>query len=421
LPLLTTDKILDKAMDRFTEESVIVQLADGRYDKDWGAKDVIGDQVAIRLPMYARSRRGEEADPQSLEERSVFLKIPAAFGSDSYFTDRQLSMELNDFTDQALNPHMDAIIAAVARDATKTVGQSVSNFVGTPGVVPTSLNTYTAAGRLLTQGGTITGLTNRYMLVDAAMDEQASIANRLFFNPTAEISERYKTASMAGKLGWFGGFTWYMEQALYQHTVGALGAAGTTPKVNGAVASGATSVVMNGFNVSVTGILKRGDKLDFAGSAMVHPVLGSIYPADLQAFTVAADCNSDGGGNVTATLTEAIEFGTPYANVSALPADQALVRVWGQSAGAAQAAISGLTFSVGIAMDKSALVYASPDLIVPLDVDRLSGMVRSKKLKTAIRLWRASDVNKGRVITRLDLLMGFLVGQPRKACLICSA
>src|ERR1700693_4101360 len=114
------------------------------------------------------------------------------------------------------------------------------------------------------------------MLVDAAMDEQATIAGRLFFNPTAEISEQYKTGSMTGKLGWFGGFTWYMEQALFQHTVGALGATGVTPRVNGAVLSGATSVVMDGFNVSVTGILKRGDKLDFGGSFMVHPVLGTI-------------------------------------------------------------------------------------------------------------------------------------------------
>lgn len=420
MPLLTKNEILDKAMDRYSDESVIVQLADGRYDTAWGPKETIGDQVAIRLPMYARGRRGEEADPQSLEERSVFLKIPAAYGSDSYFTDRQLSMELLDFTDQCLNPHMDAITSNIAKDGCKTVALQTSNFVGTPGVVPTSLDTYQDAHRLLTQGGTPTGLADRYMLVDASMDQKATLAGRLFFNPTAEISERYKTGSMTGKLGWFGGATWYMEQALYQHTVGALGATGVTPKVNGAAVSGATSIVMDGFNVSVTGILKRGDKLQFVGSAMVHPVLGTTYPGDLQAFTVAADTNSDSGGNVTATLTEAIEFGNPYANVSALPADNANVLVWGQAAGTAQQNISGVTFTVGIAMHKTALVYASPDLVVPRDTDSLSGMVRSKKMKTGIRLWRASDINKGRVITRLDVLMGFLVGQPRKACLVCS-
>jgi hypothetical protein len=417
LAFLTSDKILDKAMDRFVDESVIVQLADGRYDKEWGAKETVGDQIAIRLPIYARARRGEEADPQALDERAVFLKIPAAYGSDSYITDRQLSMELNDFTDQVLNPHMDAITSAVAKAACQTVVMGVSNFVGTPGVVPTSLDTYTAAGRLLSQGGTPVGISQRYMLVDAAMDELAAKAGRTFFNPTGAISEQYKTGSMTGQLGWFGGYTWYMEQALYQHTAGAVGAAGTTPRVNGANQTG-NSIITDGWNVSVNGLLKRGDKLQFAGAFMVHPVLGTIY-GDLQPFTVAADVNSDGGGNATITLTDAIEFGTPYANISAQIADNALISFWGLPA-ATMNTISGLTFTLGIAMHKSALVYASPDLILPQDVDRLSGMVRSKKLKNAIRLWRASDVNKGRVITRLDMLMGFLVGQPRKAVLIAS-
>lgn len=414
MAFLTSDKILDKALDRYSDESVILQLADGRYDEAWGDKETIGDQIAIRLPIYARARRGEEADPQALDERAVFLKIPAAYGSDSYITDRQLSMDLNSFTDQVMNPHMDAITSAVAKSACQTMALSVSNFVGTPGVIPTSLSTYSAVGRLMTQGGTETGLKSRYMLIDAAMDEQATIAGRLFFNPTDQIAEQYKTGSMTGKLGWFGGFTWYMEQALYQHTTGAFGG---TPRINGANQVG-SSVITDGWTASVTGVVKRGDKLQFAGAFMVHPVLGTIY-GDLQAFTVAADADSDGGGNATITLTEAIEFGTPYANISALIADNALISIWGQAA-AGQAAIANLTFTLGIAMHKTALVYASPDLILPQDVDRLSGRTRSEKMKVGMRVWRASDVNKGRVITRLDMLMGFLVGQPRKACLICS-
>jgi hypothetical protein len=414
LAFLTTDKILDKALDRYSTESVILQLADGRYDKEWGEKETIGDQIALRLPIYARSRRGEEADPQAMDERAVFLKIPAAFGSDSYITDRQLSMELLDFTEQVMNPHMDAVVSAVSQAACKTVALGTSNFVGTPGVLPTSLSTYTAAGRLLTQGGTPTGLSSRYMLVDAAMDEATAAAGRTLLNPTAEISEQYKTGSMTGKLGWFGNFTWYMEQALYQQTVGALGG---TPRVNGANQLGA-SINLKGFTANVVGVLNQGDKLWFAGAFMVHPVLGVFYN-DLAPFTVAQTVNSDGAGNVTVPLTDAIEFGTPYANISNLIADNALVSVWGQPA-AGQAAIAGITFTLGIAMHKSALVYASPDLILPQDVDRLSGRARSDKMKVGMRVWRASDVNKGRVITRLDMLMGMLVGQPRKACLICS-
>jgi P22 coat protein - gene protein 5 len=415
LAFLTTDKILDKALDRYATESVILQLADGRYDKEWGEKETIGDQIAIRLPIYARSRRGEEADPQSLDEQAVFLKIPAAYGSDSYITDRQLSMELTDFTDQVMNPHMDAVVSAVSQAACKTVALGVSNFVGTPGVLPTSLSTYTAAGRLLTQGGTPTGLTSRYMLLDAAMDEAAAAAGRTLYNPTMEIAEQYKTGSMTGKLGWFSNFTWYMEQALYQQTVGQLGT--LQGKVQGANQLGNT-ITTSGWSHSITGLLNPGDKLWFTGAFMVHPVLGVAYN-DLAPFTVAQTVNSDSSGNATITLTESIQFGTPYANISAQIADQAPIYVWGQLV-AGFASIAGITFTLGIAMHKSALVYASPDLILPQDVDRLSGRARSDKMKVGMRVWRASDVNKGRVITRLDMLMGFLVGQPRKACLVCS-
>lgn len=416
MAFLTTDKILDKALDRYSTESVILQLADGRYDKEWGEKETIGDAIAIRLPIYAQGRRGEEADPQALDERAVFLKIPAAYGSDSYITDRQLSMDLMDFTDQVMNPHMDSMVSQVSQSACKTVARGVSAFVGTPGVLPTALSTYTAAGRILTQQGTPTGLTARYMLVDAAMDEAAAAAGRTLLNPTAEIAEQYKTGSMTGKLGWFSNFTWYMEQALYSQTIGALGTG--QGKVNGANQLG-NSIVTNGWTASVNGILNEGDKLWFTGANMVHPVLGTFY-ADLAPFTVAQTVNSDSGGNATIMLTEAIEYGTPYANISAQIANNAPIYVWGQLA-ATWSTIAGITFTLGIAMHKSCLVYASPDLILPMDVDRLSGRARSDKMKVGMRIWRASDVNKGRVITRLDMLIGFLVGQSRKGCLICSS
>lgn len=361
-----------------------------------------------------------------MDERLVTLRIPEAFGSDSFITDRQLAMELNDFTDQVLNPHIDAVTAAISKAALKVMVQQVSNFVGTPGVIPTSYDTYQDGHRLLSQGGTPNGFGQRNLLLNAAMDQQAVKAGRLLYNSQEVIAMQFKSGTMvnmpANNVGYVGGATWYEEEALYQHTVGALGAAGTTPRVNvaGGVTSGSTSIVTDGWNVSVTGLLKANDKLQFGGSFMVHPVLGTVY-ADLQPFTVAADVNSDSGGNATITLTEAVEFGTPYANVSALPADNALISVWGQAAGAAQAAISGITFTLGVMFQKSALVYASPQLMMPNDVDKWSGRTRSKQMKISMRIWRGSDIYKGRVITRLDTLCGHLVGQPRKAVLVCSA
>ena len=419
MALLTSDVILDEAMERYATQSVIMQLADGRYSPEWEQSPVKGDTIAIRLPIYARARRGERADPQAIDERLVNLTIPPAYGSDSLLTDRQLSMELNDFKEQVLEPHIDSIASQVAKAACQTVTMGVSQFVGVPGVVPTSLDTYQDAHRILTQSGTPTGLGGiRSMLVDANMDQKAAAAGRTFFNPPAEISERYRTGSMTGKLGEFGGASWFLEQALFQQTIGSLST--SQIQVNGANQSG-NSINLKGFPVSTNGVLNAGDKLQFVGAGMTHPVLGTTYN-DLAAFTVAATVNSDSSGHATVQLTEAIEFGTPYANVAALPADSANVYVWGQllSSTPGYAGISGLTFTTGILMHKSALVYASPDLVLPKDVDALSGKTRSKLMKIGMRVWRASDVMSGEVVTRLDMLVGHLVGQPRKGCLICS-
>lgn len=416
--LLTSNVILDKMLDRYAQQSVVMQLADGRYSEQWGSVSPKGDTISIRLPMYARGRRGEQADPQTLDERSVQLVINPAYGSDSTLTDRQLSMELLDFTEQILNPHIDAVSSSVARDACKTLAMGISNFVGVPGAIPTSLDTYADAGRLLSQGGTPAGAGMRYFLVNSGMDQKAVAAGRALYNDQSKISRQYTENTMVapGDKGYAIGGNWYEEEALYQHTVGTLGG---TPRVNGGGQSG-NSIITDGWTASVVAVLRRGDKLQFGGSAMVHPVLGTIYAGDLQAFTVAADVDSDGGGAATVYLTEAIEFGTPYANVSQLPADNALISVWGVAA-AGQGAISQLTFTVGCLMHKQALVYGSPDMYVPRDTDNLSGFARSKVMKVGMRVWRASDIKGGEVITRLDCLVGHLVGQSRRGCLICSA
>lgn len=412
MALLTSDVVLDEAMERFELQTVIMKMADGRFDAAWQEAPTKGDHITVRLPIYAKGRRGEKADPQVIDERPKILTIPEAYGSDSLLTDRQLAMDLNDFKSQVLDPHIDRISSDVANEACRQVALNTNNFVGSVGVVPTALDTYQTAHTLLTQGGAPAGIAARAMLVDAKMDQAAVLAGRGLFNSVPKISEQYEN----GNMGVFGGAMWSMEQALYQHTIGLV--TGSAPVVSGAGQSGA-SINTSGWTAGAK-IANQGDKHAFTGAFMVHPTNGKVY-SDLQYFSVASDVTADGGGLATITYTEALEFGTPYANVSALPADQAPIFVWGTAAGAAMNAISGKTTTLGILMHKSALLYASPNLELPGDVDKLSGRTRSNRMKIGMRIWRASDIVSGARITRLDMLCGFLVAQPRKACLICSA
>ncbi len=175
----------------------------------------------------------------------------------------------------------------------------------------------------------------------------------------------------------------------------------------------------DGWNSAATTI-NAGDKIQFENSFMVHPVNGKIY-ADKASFTQLVDV-SDATGAITLTLEPAMDASplSPYRNMSQLPANDAKVYVWGKTDSDLDA-ISGKNGTAGILMHKSALVYASPELELPSDVDRLSGRTRSERMNIAIRIWRASDIKSGQRITRFDILCGFLVPQHQRACLIASA
>jgi hypothetical protein len=408
--LLTSDMILDQFLNRLEAETAIMKMADGRFDKAWGAGPAKGRAVALRLPIYVAGRRGEEANPQAADERSVLLQIPDAFGADTLITDSDLAMSLTDFDKQFIGPSVERVASDIANDACRAMFFGTHNFVGVPGTVPTSLDTYQDAHRLLTQGGAPVGQKARAMLVDAAMDQKAVAAGRTLFNSPTKITDQYES----GTMGLFGGAMWSMEQHLYQFTVGVV--ASSLPRVNGTQVPGA-SVITDGWNSAATTI-NAGDKIQFENVFMVHPVNGRIY-ADRMTFTQLVDV-SDSTGAITLTLDPPLELAGPYRNVSQLPANDGKVYVWGKTDSDLDG-ISGKNGTAGILMHKSALVYASPELELPQDVDRLSGRTRSERMNLSIRLWRASDIKSGQRITRLDLLCGFLVPQYQRACLIASA
>lgn len=417
MALLTSDMILDQFLNRLEAQTAIMKMADGRYDKAWGEGPAKGRQVALRLPIYVTGRRGEQAIPQAVDEKMVLLQIPDAFGADTFITDSDLAMSLTDFDKQYIEPSVERVASDIANDACRAVFFGTHQFVGTPGVTPTSLDTYSDADRLLTQSGTPLGINARAVMVDANMEKKAVAAGRALFNSTPQIKDQYEQ----GNMGIYGGAKWSLEQHLYQHTVGLC--ASSTPVLVSNVTDGSTSIATSGWAVS-TQVLNAGDKIQFALAYSLHPVNYRVYK-DLTSFTVQQDVTSDSGGLATIPILGpnniGVQFTGPYRNVSALPLANAAVYVWGLTTATPLGTISGVNTTLGIEMHKSALVYASPELELPQDVDRLSGKTRSPKMNLSIRLWRASDVMSGQRITRFDILCGFLVPQSQRACLIASA
>lgn len=163
-----------------------------------------------------------------------------------------------------------------------------------------------------------------YPLTLPNVKDFSSVSMTLAFNQGQHISPITKTEQILGRLGSY----WTMEASLppmkgadaaeWRGFFGALrgrvgtfelappdytrrGAAAANGAVNGATQSG-ISLVTDGWALSVTGLLKRGD----------------FFQAENQLYMITQDVNSDAGGN--ATLDFVPEIRTP-------PADNAVVEI----------------------------------------------------------------------------------------------
>jgi hypothetical protein len=154
-------------------------------------------------------------------------------------------------------------------------------------------------------------------LISPDMQVEAVEAGKSFFNPVAS----HQRPVREGVLGQHAGAKVYEVQNLYTNTIGALGG---TPLLNGAPANGATSLVTDGWTASAATRLKKGNRFTVASVYAVNPWTKQSIGA-LKQFTAAADAASDGSGNLTILITEAIVFDTdsPYQNIDSAPADNA--------------------------------------------------------------------------------------------------
>jgi hypothetical protein len=158
----------------------------------------------------------------------------------------------------------------------------------------------------------------------------------------------------------------------------------------------------------VTGLLKRGDIFTLAGVNRMNP--GSYEDTgQVQQFVITADVDSAAGAATISFQPEIIVSG-PYQTVSAVPADDALLTVFG--------ALSTAT-AQNLVFHKDFATLAMVDLYVPKGVD-MAGKAASKKRNLSIRFIRFYDGIEDELITRLDVLFGVKVLRPEMAARVSA-
>ena len=399
--LLTIAMITEEALMVLENNLTFTKQVDRQYDSKFGVSGAkIGTVLNIRLPVQYVYSQGQGLQLQDVTETSVPLVLTTQYQRSFIFSSQDLALSIDDFSKRFVKPAVASMANQIDGDGLQLY-KSVYNVVGTPGSTPTDLQTYLNAK---------VKLANSACPMDDALaividpQSEATLVNNLkgLFQQSSDIARQYADGTMGRSIG----FKWSMDQNVASGNIGAW--TGSTPTVTTAPANGATSIVTGGW-ATTTAVLNAGDVIYFAGVNSVNPQ-SRADTGQLQGFVVTTNVTSGGGGAATIPVSPAFNATGAFQNITALPAANAVITVYGAS---------GQLTRNSLAFHEQAFTFACADLEMPTGVD-MAARMDAKPLNVSLRLVRAYDINTDRFPTRLDLLGGWAAIRPQLACRIAS-
>ena len=395
--LITASMIAKEALRLLENNLVFARGVSRKYEKEFSGSAKTGGTVNVRKRAKFTVRDGATASLQDVEETQVPVTIDTQKGVDVAFTSKELALSLQDFSEQFLEPAVSDLANAVDYDLLSRTYKKVPNFTGAPGTLPSAMKTYALGGANMDNECAPQDAKRSSLLTPLAQVELID-AQKALFQSASEIKSQYER----GRMGVGAGFDFAMSQNLPVHTVGALGG---TPAMNGSTSSGADEIVTDGWTAAAANRLKEGDIIQIAGVYAVNPK-NKQSTGVLRTFVVTADVASDGSGNATIPIYPAIVSTGKDQNVNALPADGALITVFGHASSYASKASP-----VNLQFHKEAATLVTVDLPLPKGMD-MASRISSESAGLSIRFVRGFDITNDKFISRLDVLYGYAVLYP---------
>jgi len=398
------DLITQESLMHFVNECSVFKTVRHEWDEKFaqdGAK--VGDSLRIRKALNATIRTGASVDLQDLDDDYVTLTLQAQIGSDFSYSSREKTLSLDRISERYLLPRMRRIANEVDRLICEAMAQQATNFVGAPGTIPTALTTYQdAQTRLLNLG-----VPKGPLKVITTPNGNQNVVNDLrgLIEAGPRIARQYDTGRMKRAVG----MDWDMDQNLYRHTVGALG---SVPLVTTAGQTGA-SILADGAGGAVTNYLLLGDKITFAGVNAVNRITGEST-GQLRQFTVTANVTSAGGGTFTIPIDPPITTSGPDQTVTAAPAENAIILVWGHAS-----SYAAVEFPTQLVFHPESCAVALVGLERPEAGEKSSYKV-DEDAGISIRFVKQYEARTDLTICRFDCLFGIVVQIPDWICVVAS-
>ena len=386
--ILTPTAVTREAMRILHQNLVFAKNVNRQYDDSFaqsGGK--IGDSLKIRLPNEYTVRTGKTIQAQDTSETSVTLQVATQKGVDVNFSSKELTLDLDDFSERILKPAMSRLAAEIDSDGLLEVA-NVYNLVGTAGTTPATALVALQAGQKLDEylaprDG------NRKIIVNPAANAAMIDGLKGLFHSGDKLEDQYERGLMGKDVL---GFDWYTSSHVDSITTGS---DHTTVTVNdGSIASGDTTMTTAGGNVTV------GTVFTIAAVYAVHPETKQAY-SHLKQFTITAVNGNDWTFSPAWISTGARQ------NVDALPVTAAAITLVGTAS---------TSYPYNLAYHRDAFVLATADLE---DVSKYGAWGSRQSFDgVSMRIARQYDINNDSVPCRIDVLYGWKTVRPELACRI---
>lgn len=398
--LLTIDMVTLEALRVLHGSCAFVRNVNRDYDDQFardGAK--IGDTLRVRKPPKYTVRTGRVMSAQNATETYVSLPVTNQKGVDLDFTSAEFTMSIDDFSNRFLKPSMTVLASTIDYDAL-SMALSVYQSVGTPGTTPATAQVWLDASAqldisLAPRDG------NRTAILDPNAMARTVDGLKTLFQDGDAIADQYRSGVMKRALD----LKWAIDQNIRTLTTGTRTT--TTISVTGTTATGATTLALDyaGGNTS-TNTLTAGEVFTIASVFAVNDETKQTL-TNLKQFVVTTTTAAVSSQWLTLPISPTIYGPTSggLQNVSALPADNAVVTLYGTT--------SATVYPQNLIYHKDAFTFATADLKLPTNQQMASRKVQDG---ISMRIWEGADIVNDAWPVRSDVLYGYVATYPELAC-----
>ncbi len=365
------------------------------HEKYFEESTPIGSTLQIKRPWRPQGRQGQAFQPEPIVQTTVPLSISYWRGGDWIYndTDENLFLDMERYHEDYSRPMGIMIANQIDADLLAFMQVTIPNFVGTPGTLPTTTNTYNQARTALNK---LLAPDNDRSVIWTSDYEQGMVGlGQTLFNPSTVIGKQYLT----GVVGSYAGFDFMRDEQIPGFTQGTYAGAGV---IDGANQSG-SSLLYKSFTTASVSVIP-GDRFTIAGVYKVNPSgLHTAYSGtqNLMQFVIT-QAGTDTTGAGTFQIYPPLIPSGQFQNCSASPADGAAITFAGASGGQTNTAF---------ALQKEAFTAAFLKLKKPMNVEcTVMGGAESGTpgiYIRSIRQWQSSGPYAGYETERMDVIYGF--------------